>query len=104
MYQESREVEIRQDLDSVLTTCPALAVSKLQLVRILGVGLPAFEEAEREGRLLAPISGFDVWSIDEVRDWLRHGAPPCDDWEGIKAQRQPATPDRSSDEGGQHGT
>ena len=105
MYDDPREVRIWPGQDAPLMTCPVLAVTIYRLHEVLGVQWEQLEEARRNGRLLAPIPGLDVWSIDEVRDWLRHGAPPCDDWEAIKkAQRRPAPPDRSSEEGGQHGT
>lgn len=65
-----------------------LAFDAQALAKALNVSVRHVETLLASGRLPRPLrlGRRRVWSADEIRQWLLHGAPPVDAWERIKAE------------------
>ena len=62
-----------------------LSVGAEELGELLGVSRSHVYRLDGEGRLpqAIPLGGRRVWLIEEVRAWLREGAPRREVWEKI---------------------
>lgn len=69
---------------------PPFVADARRLARLLGCGLRTVRTWDAAGKLPAPIrlGGRVVWRLDEIRAWLRAGAPKREQWEAIKAARR----------------
>lgn len=65
---------------------PRLVVDAKRLAKLLGLGVRTIRTHDAGGKIPAPIriGGRVVWSIDEIRAWLRAGAPDRATWTAIR--------------------
>lgn len=68
---------------------PRLCCDAKRLAKLLGIGLRTIRTLDCGGRLPKPVllGGRKLWYLPEVREWLRAGAPPREEWEVRKAAR-----------------
>jgi predicted DNA-binding transcriptional regulator AlpA len=66
-----------------------LAVDAKRLARMLCCGVRTIRSWDAAGRLPSPIriGGRVVWRLDEIRAWLRAGAPNRSEWNAIYANK-----------------
>lgn len=70
-------------------TVSALAVEALQAARLCGVSRATWYSLRKAGRIPRPVRlGRRVlWRIDELREWMAAGCPPCSRWDAMKKGR-----------------
>lgn len=60
------------------------ALSGDEVAEVLGISARLRRSWSESGRLPAPdlaIGGVRRWSVDQIREWLRAGSPPADEWQ-----------------------
>ena len=64
-----------------------LVVDARRLARLLCCGVRSVRTWDAAGRLPAPlrIGGRVVWSVAEIKQWIRAGCPLREEWEARKA-------------------
>jgi predicted DNA-binding transcriptional regulator AlpA len=69
---------------------PPFVADAERLARLLCAGKRTIRTWDAAGKLPAPIrlGGRVVWRVDEIRAWLRAGAPDREQWEALKAARR----------------
>lgn len=64
-----------------------LLINASDAAKILGVGRSLFYEMNSSGRLgptSVVLGSKNLWSVDELREWVRAGCPARETWQGIK--------------------
>ncbi len=78
-----------RDLAAPVQVSPplALCVDRAGLARMLGVSVRQVYRLDDAGRLPAALAlgTCKRWSIEEVEDWLRAGAPPRRAWQNLRS-------------------
>jgi predicted DNA-binding transcriptional regulator AlpA len=66
-----------------------ILVNAEQAARLLGISRSAFYSKLSAGLIIPPvyIGESPRWSIEELTDWIRHGAPAAEQWLQIKGTK-----------------
>ncbi len=82
-------------MSEITTTTPELqplAIDAKALAATLGVSVRSVRTMDGAGRIPRPVrlNGRCIrWPLDEIRAWLRAGAPDRRTWEAMKGNRRP---------------
>ncbi len=61
-----------------------LTLDRNELANLLGVSVETLVRRRRDGAVLDPLpvasKAKPLWSVDEVKEWLRAGTPSASDW------------------------
>ena len=70
-------------------TVNTFAVEAVQAARLCGVSRATWYSLRKAGRIPRPVRlGRRVlWRIDELREWMAAGCPPCSRWDAMKKGR-----------------
>ena len=86
---QRKERDMKRQQDKEVSQQPPLAISAGQLAAQLGVSLRHVRRADSAGLVPKPIRiGRSVrWPVDEIRSWLKAGAPDRRAWEQVKERQ-----------------
>ena len=67
----------------------ALVVEAVQAARLCGVSRATWYSLRKAGRIPRPvrIGRRVLWRIEELREWMAAGCPPCSRWDAMKKGR-----------------